>query len=283
MPQGRIILKSICQSKKMPKLKTDGARLLYTWLLTNLDINGCFSGNIQDIKGQIFTRLKHSLKTIESYLQDLEKNDLIVRYEVDEEDYIFVPDFVKKQPKLRADREAEPTIPLPTQEQLRSNSGVTPGTSKVKFKLKKSISKDKRKKKPFVENSIEFQLSKYLFDLIRKRKPDFKKPNKEKWTEHIDKMIRLDKRKPKRIREIIKWCQQDGFWQNNILSTEKLRKQFDQLELKADSKKEKKEDELIKQAEECSRYAGPNCVYETSGTPEKICKYCHRYKKKEKQ
>ena len=45
-------------------------------------------------------------------------------------------------------------------------------------------------------------------------------------------MIRLDKRKPERIEAVIYWCQQDPFWQSNILSTEKLREKFDQLELR---------------------------------------------------
>jgi hypothetical protein len=59
----------------------------------------------------------------------------------------------------------------------------------------------------------------------------------KKWAVHVSRMIRLDKRDPDRIEEVIKWCQQDDFWQNNILSTEKLRQQFDQLELKMSKKK----------------------------------------------
>jgi len=81
------------------------------------------------------------------------------------------------------------------------------------------------------ENSIEFQLSSLLFELIRKRKPDYKKPDLQSWAKHIDLMIRLDNRNPKRIREVIQWSQTDSFWQNNILSTIKLRKHFDRLEM----------------------------------------------------
>lgn len=78
----------------------------------------------------------------------------------------------------------------------------------------------------------EFQLSELLFKEIKKRKPDYRKPNLQEWAIHIDRMIRLDNRDPARIESVIRWCQQDGFWQNNILSTKKLRKQFDQLELR---------------------------------------------------
>ena len=42
-------------------------------------------------------------------------------------------------------------------------------------------------------------------------------------------MIRLDKRSVDDIEAVIRWCQQDDFWHKNILSTDKLRKQFDKL------------------------------------------------------
>ena len=42
-------------------------------------------------------------------------------------------------------------------------------------------------------------------------------------------MIRVDNRIPDKIKEVILWCQRDSFWQSNILSTKKLRAQYDQL------------------------------------------------------
>jgi len=81
-------------------------------------------------------------------------------------------------------------------------------------------------------NSYESDVSCLLFQLITERRNSFKKPDLKKWAEHIDKMIRIDKRDPREIEDVITWCQQDDFWQNNILSTDKLRKQYDQLALK---------------------------------------------------
>ena len=100
MPVGRILLKSISGSNKMPQLKTDGARLLYTWLLAHADINGCYSGDAKVIRGTIVTRLEKSIKTIESYLQDVEKLELIFRYSSDNDVFLIIPDFVEKQPSL---------------------------------------------------------------------------------------------------------------------------------------------------------------------------------------
>lgn len=90
----------------------------------------------------------------------------------------------------------------------------------------------KEEREKYSPNSDEFVLSDFLLKQILSRKPDFKKPNLQKWSEEVDKMIRLDKRNIDRIREVIAWCQQDDFWMNNILSTAKLRKQFDKLELR---------------------------------------------------
>lgn len=152
MPQGRIVLKAICQSKKLSKLKTDGARLLYTWLIPNVDVNGCFSGDPKVIKGQVFTRLGKSAKTIEKYLLDLEENKLIVRYEANGDKYLCIPDFVDKQPYINPEREAKTTIPPPTQEQLKSYSRPTPPQLESKSKIESKI---ERERKAFIPPTIK--------------------------------------------------------------------------------------------------------------------------------
>ena len=49
------------------------------------------------------------------------------------------------------------------------------------------------------------------------------------WCGYVDKMLRIDRRSVADIEAVIRWCQQDDFWHKNILSTDKLRKQFDKL------------------------------------------------------
>jgi hypothetical protein len=95
----------------------------------------------------------------------------------------------------------------------------------------------------FSPNSIEFRLANLLLQVILKRKPDFRKLNIQQWAKHIDAMIRLDKRTPEQIEGVIRWTQQDPFWQNNILSTAKLREKFDQLEMKKNASKQNKRSE----------------------------------------
>jgi len=88
------------------------------------------------------------------------------------------------------------------------------------------------KKKTFLSDSIEIRLSELLLGKILSRNPNHKKPDLQTWAKDVDRMIRRDNRTPEDIRRIIEWCQQDSFWQNNILSTAKLREKYDQLSLK---------------------------------------------------
>ena len=101
-----------------------------------------------------------------------------------------------------------------------------------------STTKPKRKSKTFSEDSKEYQLAKLLLDCIFEHRPNFKRPNLQSWAKHIDLMIRVDKRSPEEIEEVIRWCQKDTFWQANILSTQKLREKFDQLAIKMQKQKD---------------------------------------------
>lgn len=76
------------------------------------------------------------------------------------------------------------------------------------------------------------EIAKEVFEGVLRINPNTKKPNLETWAGHIRKMRELDGRPVQEIRETFKWANQDIFWQTNILSTEKLREQYDQLRAK---------------------------------------------------
>jgi hypothetical protein len=54
------------------------------------------------------------------------------------------------------------------------------------------------------------------------------------WLTECDRMLRIDKRTPVGIEQVIRWCQADAFWRANVLSMPKLREQYDRLRLAAD-------------------------------------------------
>ena len=91
------------------------------------------------------------------------------------------------------------------------------------------------KKRTFLVDSPEYQLSLHLFNGIRSNDSKAKEPDLQKWASEIDKLIRIDKRTPEEIAKVIEFSQSDSFWKSNILSTATLRKQFPKLFLKANN------------------------------------------------
>ena len=94
----------------------------------------------------------------------------------------------------------------------------------------------------YVEGSDELRLATLLLKEIQRNKAErnlspFKQPNLQRWAREIDLMIRKDGRKPERIQEVILWCQRSSFWWKNILSTGKLKDQFERLEAEMEEKK----------------------------------------------
>lgn len=145
MAKGRMLQKRISTSNKMTMLSSDTTRLLYTWLLAHLDVNGNFYADPVMVNNLVFTRLGHSAKTVAAGLDELASVGLIVRYRVDGEMYLNFPDFHEKQPRLNPDREGNSDIPNVTPESLVNNSGVTPEPlkqQKTQYKIKIREDKD---------------------------------------------------------------------------------------------------------------------------------------------
>jgi phage replication O-like protein O len=95
--------------------------------------------------------------------------------------------------------------------------------------LNKDLNKDIRPKKVFPDDSLEMHLSLELFNRIRGNNPKFKEPMLQTWCKNIELMLRIDKRTPEDIRQVIEFAQADRFWKSNVLSTTSLREQFDRL------------------------------------------------------
>ena len=233
MADGRMLKKKISLSRRLAALKSDSARLLYTWLLPHLDIEGRFSADPDVIKGQVVPRLNHlTAIKIDELLQDIASQQLIIRYENDGDRFLQLRRFRDEQ-NLRKDREKDSDIPSPNKDNIIN--GLKPVPGKLPDKAGNKPAQVKLSYIKLREDKVatqEFRLSEYLVKLIKERNENFKQPPLEKWAENIDLMIRVDKRDPEEIKEVIEWCQQDEFWQDNILSTSKLRKQYDQLIMK---------------------------------------------------
>lgn len=250
MPVGRVLLKSISESKKLAALSTDGARLLYSWLIPHTDINGCFSGDVDVIKGQVFTRLKKTEEEIEGYLEDLRKIGLIIRYQTNGDDFILLPTMAEKQPHLNPEREAAPKIPLPTPAQIEassrpgpdevvSGSGPTPDeiALNLKYKSKSNTASRARDRKPRVfpqPSEFDFKAVETLINFISINNPRSKATKLSalevaRWAEEIRRLREVDGQTMDDISKVIAFSQKDSFWKANILTAADVRRKFDRL------------------------------------------------------
>lgn len=134
MARGRMLQNRISKSQKLASLSSDTVRLLYTWLLAHLDVNGSFYADPVMVNNLVFTRLGHSVDKVAAALDELESAGLIIRYQVNKEVYLNYPDFKEKQPKINPDKEGKPDIPLYTPDKLRLNSGEGQEIGRLKIR-----------------------------------------------------------------------------------------------------------------------------------------------------
>jgi len=110
----------------------------------------------------------------------------------------------------------------------------------------------KKVKKKYLEGSDELRLAEFLYHNILKFKSDFKQPNLQKWASDAKKMLEIDNRDLEKVKKLIEWVCKDDFERSNVLSIAKLRKRFDPLEIKMNTKKPtgqlaKKEEKSIRE------------------------------------
>lgn len=92
--------------------------------------------------------------------------------------------------------------------------------------------------KRYADDSQYMKAATYLFEKVKERLPNKKEPDFQNWADEVRKTVELDGIPIERYKQVLDWSQNDDFWQANILSTNKLRKQFDTiyLQMQRDSK-----------------------------------------------
>ena len=97
----------------------------------------------------------------------------------------------------------------------------------------------KKEPKIFTSEDKEYLLAEYLSKQIAKRlnKPLKEEKDLQRWAADFNKMVRLDNYDLEEIKEVLMFSQKNDFWQTNILSAAKFRKQY--LTLLAQMKRDK--------------------------------------------
>lgn len=90
----------------------------------------------------------------------------------------------------------------------------------------------KKPKQVFEPDSLPYRAARWLADQIEARLPNctpHTEATLQSWAADFDKCHRLDKHDWESINEVLQFSQSDPFWQSNILSGGKFRKQYTQL------------------------------------------------------
>lgn len=107
-------------------------------------------------------------------------------------------------------------------------------------------------------------ISRFFFSLIQKKNEAQKKPNFKTWNSEIEKIIKLDKRDPKQIIDLIDWAQSHEFWGTNILSPKALRKQYDTLLIQMQAEQAKQAKDPKKKAKDDEKLIEENKQFATA-------------------
>jgi len=146
MAKGRMLNKAISSSLRMSQLSSDAARLVYTWLLSHLDINGSFYSEPKLLKGYIVPLLDITADDIRKYLIEFEALGLAVFYTDTKRVYIHYPDFTKKQSRLETNKE-------------RTNIPLFTGKNIVEYKSVEKASKTRPEYNIIQSNLIQSNLN----------------------------------------------------------------------------------------------------------------------------
>jgi hypothetical protein len=258
MPRARNIKPSFFKNEYLAELEPK-ARLLYIGLWCLADREGRLCDRPKRIKAELFP---YEDCDVDGILIDLHNAGFVIRYEIERKKYIQVVNFLKHQNPYKSEKASEiPPAPADASKPIakvgqsigKDINIADPRCADSCILIPDSFSTDSllssknddnatsddpqtEKRKVFENDSVQMELARCLRNLILVNLPNARvPPDTQKgllgWCKDIDLMIRVDKRDPQDIKELICWSQSDPFWKSNILSPGKLRKQYDRLTL----------------------------------------------------
>jgi hypothetical protein len=132
--------------------------------------------------------------------------------------------------ELYQDKPSAPNNKRTTNEhQMNTNNNVKNDNNNITSEMPVGKS-DKRK--VFEHDSKPYKCAKYLDKQIRERLPKVNPADErtlQRWADAFDKLNRINKYEWDLISDVLVFSQEDKFWQTNILSGDKFRKQFESL------------------------------------------------------
>jgi hypothetical protein len=122
-----------------------------------------------------------------------------------------------------------PTTDEPTTENVTTNNNsLNNNNNNINNNTSPKVRMNSKKDK-YDSDSPYIKMAEYMYSLIVKNNDSIKKPNMQKWADDFRKMIEIDERPKEIVGDVLRFAVNDSFWQSNILSPSKLRKQYSVL------------------------------------------------------
>ena len=158
--KGRLLKWSISYDKRVARLKTWQAKLLYTWIIPSLDNLGRMEGEPRLVRTITFPYERITDKQVAQWLQDIHNNGLLFWYSINGERYIQCPTVDKNIFfKKRGDYERISDYPNPPEKEYKEwlvqtrqdkTGQVPPNDLDLDLDLDKERERDKDKYLDFV-------------------------------------------------------------------------------------------------------------------------------------
>lgn len=178
-------------------------------------------------KKQIYTILEWLRNPYEQDNEKDTKGTMIVTTKGTQGMLIYIENFNHYQTSKNYEGNDEGNNEIPMKELRKDDEG---NNINKNDKNDKNVNKDVplKKEKIYTKEDKEYLLAEYLSKQIAKRlnKPLKKEKDLQRWAADFNKMVRLDNYDIEEIKQVLMFSQKNDFWQTNILSAAKFRKQY---------------------------------------------------------
>lgn len=177
-----------------------------------------------------------SKDTVRNFLKLLQKDNMILLENLSKTTRLTVCNYDKYQPQIHDDQTQSKRNPNANQTQSYPNNNVNKDKNDNNNYKKVLLSELKNSDVP---NQEYFEITLAYWQLFKKNLIESGvstttiEKAKGKWIDPIRLLIEQDKHTLQDLRDVFQLLQNDEFWKSNILSTSKLRIQFQKLLLKA--------------------------------------------------
>lgn len=151
------------------------------------------------------------------------------------------PDYKNKQDSKKEHVEEENTPPIPPQtpDLPKKANAVAEATMPAEAgEVKKDLSSKPKREKPEFSTKVR-DVGQQLLGILAQHEPDYSPPkNLAPFLTEVDFMLRLDKRDPQKVADILSWALSDSFWRDKMFKpnpAKYLREKFLQLKNKMEA------------------------------------------------